>query len=421
MLKSRIIAFLTVLAALISCGGPAVEKHEPSLLDFVPSDALAVVSYDRCMDGLELLDTANVLHKIDYGKLGNSKAVLALCYTTSLMPILAIDTGKAAADTSDAVTGIIGQAAELGLKAEFIQDEEQTGKRGALVITPSQTELISTKRHYSEQASILDASGFQEALDKCNGSKEWIIFRSNGADKYIPRSFLMNYVPRREFSLFMQKATDWMVLVPSSGSSFTADAVCAEFGSYYFKTIESLPATQSKLGPMLPRSTEFAIALPTPKDRFREAYEVYLDASVKLEKYEARLRDLKTDSGKAPKDWEEELDVREVAVVKWNNRSVNLVRCGKSRQQDIAPNPYRGFVAALYGSAFAINDDSSYACSGGWMIFGGEEDLEAFLNCEHGVEGTKWPGKDCKAIVFKPGFLFCWNKKEITLNVNRPR
>lgn len=420
MNKSRIIAALSILTILTACGRKENDRHVPGLLDFVPSDALAVINYDHCHDGLALLDTASALNRIDYGKLGSSKAVVALCYTTSLMPVLAIDTGKASADTSDTVISIIDQAGELGLNAEFIQDEEQTGRRGALVITPSETELNASRRHFNEQASILDASGFPEALDRTGGAKDWIIFRNGGADKYIPRSFLMNYVPRREFSLFMQKAADWTVLVPESGSTYAMDAVCSDFDTYYFKMMESLPFSQSKLGPMLPRSAEFAIAIPTPREKFREEYEHYLDATVKLEKYENRLRDLKAESGKDPLKWEEELGIREVAVVKWNNRSVSLVRCAKARQQEIAQNPYRGFVPALFGSAFAISDDSSYACSDGWMIFGGEEDLEAFLNCDHMIM-KKWPGRNCRAIVFKPDMTFCWDKKEIYLNVNRSR
>lgn len=421
MNKNRLFAILSTVLVLVSCGKKSSEKHVPELLGFVPSDALAVVCYDDCSKGLALLDTANALNKIDYGKLSGSKAVISLCYTTSLIPLLALDTGRASDDTSDVVRSIIDQAGPLGLKAEFIQDKEQTGRRGALVITPSQTELTASRRHFDENASILDAPGFDEALDECDGSKNWVIFRNSGADKYMPRSFLMNYVQRREFSLFMQKAADWMVLVPESAGRFNFNTVCGDFDTYYCKMVESLPLNQSKLGPMLPRSTEFTIALPIERDEFRETYEDYLDACVKLEKYEARLRDLKAESGKDPLAWEKEIGVKEVAVVKWNNRSVCLVRSPKVKQQDIAQNPYRGFVPALYGSAFALADDSSYACAGGWMIFGGEEDLEAFLNCDHGAERLRWPGRHCKAIVFNTNFLFCWDKDGIYLNVNRSR
>ena len=104
--------------------------------------------------------------------------------------------------------------------------------------------------------------------------------------------------------------------------------------------------------------------------------------------------------------------------MKWNNRTVTLVRPGRTtKDSEIAPNPWKGFIPALYGSAFAVPDDSEYACSGGWTIFGGEEDLEAFLLCEHGLEGTSWPGKHSALIVYGPDFILNRNKEGMFLSV----
>lgn len=416
MSKFRIPSLTAVIFLILSCGAPQAEKHIPELLDFVPSDALVIASYDKACDAVALLDTSNVLRKFDYGQLKNSKAVLSVCYTSSLIPVLAIDTGKATPDTLKSVAGILTRAEEAGIKAEYIHDSG-SGKHGALVITPSITELNSARRHFDENVSVTEADGFMAALDKCATSKEWIILRNRGADKFIPRNFLMNYLSRRDLSSFMQKTADWTTLVPHGQNGFTVDQVYGDFDTYYTKMLASLPATQSKLGSMLPRSTEFAIALPVPEDQFRKAMEGYLDATVRLERYRKRLKDLESESGKNPKTWEKENDIREVAVVKWNNRAVSLVRPAKAaKDMAIEQNPYKGFIPALYGQSFAINDESCYACSGGWIIFGGEEDLEAFINCEHGLEGSGWPGKHARAIVLSPSFLLCWNSDGIQLN-----
>ena len=417
MNKSRLSVIIAALMAVLSCGSPSVEKHIPELLSFMPSDAIAVASYDRVCDVLTLVDSSSVLKNINFGKLRNSKAALSFCYTTSLVPVLAVDTGKANSDTTEAVAAILAQADTLGLRADYIHDESQSGRRGALVISTSATELNSVQRHYDENASILDAPSFTEALEKCITAKDWMIFRNSGADKYIPRSFLMNYVQRREFIAFMQKCADWTTLAHVDKGKYVMDVVCGDFDTYYAKVIAAQPSGQSKLGPMLPRSTEFAIDLPVRNPDFRDAYEHYLDACVKLEKYEARFSELKKESGKSPLDWEKELDIREIAVVKWNNRAVSLVKAGRGNHtQEAAPNPWRGFVPALYGSAFAIPDDSSYACSEGWYIFGGEDDLEAFLLCEHGTEGS-WPSKHTSLVVYRPGMMLDWDKEGIFLNI----
>ena len=418
MSKRRITYILTALFAVLSCSSPTVEKHVPELLGFVPSDALVVASYDRVCDVLTLIDSSSVLNSINLGKLRNSKAALGLCYTTSLVPILAVDAGKAGTDTSAVVASILAQADSLGIHSEYIHDETADNRRGALVMSPSAAGLNSARRHYDEKASILDAPSFNEALEKCITHKNWVIFRNNGADKYIPKTFLMNYVQRREFIAFMQKCADWTTLAHEDKGKYIVDAVCGDFDTYYAKVIATQQSGQSKIAPLLPRSTEFTIDLPVRNPDFRQAYERYLDASVKLEKYRSRLAALKKESGKSPLDWEKELDVREVAVVKWNNRAVCMVRAANGGQtQETAPNPWRGFVSALYGSAFAIPDDSGYAVIDGWYIFGGENDLEALRLCEHGPEGASWPSKHTSLIVYRPSFMLDWDKDGIFLNI----
>lgn len=417
MTKIRVVSFIAALLFAVSCGRPSAEKHIPELLDFVPSDAIAVLCYDRCDDGLALLDSSYAIQKIDYGRLAGAKAAISLCYTTSMVPILAIDAGRAAADTSAAVSDILAQAEELGLQASYIYDQNQKNRHGALVITNSAAEFRATQQHFQENTSIKDAPGFKDALKVVEG-KDWIIFRNQGADRYLPRTFLSKFVQRREFTTFMQKSADWTVVQPEGQGKYSVTPIYGDFDTYYPRMLASLPLSTSRLGPMIPRSTEFTIALPIQGDKFRKAYENYLDACVKLEKYQANLAALQKESGKDPLKWEKELDVREVAVVKWNNRAVTLVRTGKSaKEQEIETNPWRGFIPALYGSAFAINDDSCVVRSGNWTIFGGEDDLQAFLGCDHGVEKFSWPGKHSRLVIFKPGTMLSWGKDGIYVTV----
>ena len=171
MCKKSLFALILVLPVLLSCGGrgggrdaaPA-ERRIPALITTVPSDALGVVCYDRCAEGLSLYDSTSVLHRLDLSAFKNARMALSLCYNGSLVPVLALDAGRAPADSSEAVSGLLAQAASLRLRAEYFPPDEEARRDGFLLITPSDAQLTAVKRHLSEHTSILDAPGFREAL-----------------------------------------------------------------------------------------------------------------------------------------------------------------------------------------------------------------------------------------------------------------
>ena len=107
--KKRVLACLLALPLLFSCGQPSrkadavrEERRIPELLAAVPSDALAVICYDRLSEGMRLLDSTSVLHKLDLKAFKNAKMALSLCYNGSLVPVLALDAGRAGADSASA-------------------------------------------------------------------------------------------------------------------------------------------------------------------------------------------------------------------------------------------------------------------------------------------------------------------------------
>ena len=124
MCKKTPIAVLLLLTLLSSCGNPprkagAVreERHTPELLAAVPSDALAVICYDHCADGMRLYDSTSVLAQLNLSAFKNARMALSLCYNGSLVPVLALDCGRTVGITltdsllmtpSKSVTAIIG-------------------------------------------------------------------------------------------------------------------------------------------------------------------------------------------------------------------------------------------------------------------------------------------------------------------------
>lgn len=419
----KLTALFVLLAAAVSCGAPGSRTPAPaesqadhSLMAAVPSDALVVLSDSRCSEGLALLDSANVLRSLDLGQLKNARMVLSFCYSGSLVPILSIDAGRTAADSTGAVADVISKASGLGLKAALLSGDQDSGKRNILVITPSETQFAAVRRHLSEHSSIMDAHGFSQALQLAGSSRSFVIFRGNGVPRYLPADFLKGIFTRRQTVNFMQNTADWAVCCQEGNGHWIIRPATEGTGVRFAEAMDRLPVTQSHAGEILPADTRFAIALPVPSPDFRGSYESYLDANVRLGKYNNLLSTLRKESGKNPPDWEKQLGIKEVALAVRDSGNVVLVRPGKAAA-DLAPeeNPYRGFTAALYGEAFSTGDDSFRAATGGWLVIGSEKAVKAFISCEERMPATAWPGKSCKLIAYTPDNLLCWGKKDIEL------
>ena len=423
MRKKRLFLLLVLPVLLSACGGSGghsentlSERRIPELIAAVPSDALAVLCFDHCAEGLAYYDSTSVLHKLDLSAFKNASMALSLCYNGSLVPVLALDAGRTeAADSASAVSGLLAQAASLRLQAEYVRPDPEAKRRGFVVITPSNAQLTAVRRHLTEYTSILDAPGFRQALAAAT-SDQFIIFRNGGADRLAPKGWLMDFFPRRDLTEFLQKAADWTVLSPETGG-FAVTPVSDASNTFCASFLEGLTPSDSRLGAVLPDTVRLALALPVREPETREAFEHYQDASVKLTRYRKQLDALKKESGKDPLKWEKELDIREVALVHTDGGAVSLVRPAKALQdREPGENPWRGFVPALYGSVFALADDSVSAALGGWYIYGSEAAVQAFLDASRQLEpASKWPGKGCRFALQVNDKTLAWDKKGMKL------
>ena len=423
MCKKSIIALLAALPLLFACGNPprnanAVreERRIPELIAAVPSDALAVICYDRASEGMQLLDSTNVLQQLDLTAFKNARMALSLCYNGSLVPVLALDAGRVEADSVSAVNTLLAQASTLRLQAEYVRPDPDAKRRGFVLITPSNAQLTAVRRHLTEYTSILDAPGFRQALAAASG-QDFIIFRGGGApERLAPKGWLQEFFPRRELTRFLGTVADWTVLTPA-GDGFQVAPVCERDDAFYANILASLPFGESRLGAILPQDVRFALALPVALPELRKAVVRWQDASVKLTAYEKQLAALRKESGKDPLKWEQEVNVREVALVHFGGGVVALVRPAKpATEREPYENPRRGFLPALYGNAFTLADDSCTACSRGWQIYGSPEAVEAFIAAERPEEPVlDWPGRGCRFIIHQPGKTLAWGKKGIKL------
>ena len=107
MRKKSLFLLTALLLVLCACGGgngsggtaPLPASRTPELLAAVPSDALVVMCYNHCSEGMALYDSTSVLQKLDLTAFKKAPMALALCYSGSLMPILALDAGRAGIHT----------------------------------------------------------------------------------------------------------------------------------------------------------------------------------------------------------------------------------------------------------------------------------------------------------------------------------
>lgn len=425
MTEKTLIAVLLALPLLFSCGNPTrkpeavrEERRIPELIAAVPSDALAVICYEHCSEGLRLLDSTNVLHKLDLSDFRNARMALSLCYTGSLVPVLALDAGRAEADSASVVNKLLAQAASLRLQAEYVRPDVEAKRRGFVLITPSDALMTAVRRHLTEYTSILDAPGFRQALLAAE-SDSFIIFRGgNAPERLAPKGWLQGIFPRRDLTAFLGVFADWTVLCPESGG-FSVRPVCNGDGDAYFANVlATQPLGESRLGDILPPDTRFALAVPAVQPQLREVVERWQDATVKLTRYRRQLEALRQASGKDPLKWEKEVGVREIALVHFGGGAVALVRPDKAvPDSEPSENPWRGFLPALYGSAFALTDDSCTAGLLGWQIYGSPDAVRAFLDAERPEKpaGSSWPGKGCRALVYQPEKTLAWGKKGIKL------
>lgn len=420
MCKKGIIALLAALPLLFACGNPAPKTGDvrriPELLAAVPSDALAVICYDRLEEGLPLLDSTSVLHKLNLTAFKQSQMALSLCYNGSLVPVLALDAGRAEADSASAVSALLAQASVLKLQAQYVRPDAETKRRGFVLITPSDAQLTAVRRHLTEHTSILDAPGFRQALAVAAG-RDFVAFRGGGApERLAPKSWLRDFFPRRPLTRFLGSVANWTVLTSTAGG-FDVVPVCEQDDAFYANILSSLPPGDSRLGAILPGGTRFALALPVSLPQTREAVDRWQDASVRLTAYQKRLEALRRESGKDPLKWELEQSVREVALVHFGGGAVALVRPVKpATERELHENPWRGFLPALYGDAFALADDSCTASSRGWQIYGSQEAVSAFIEAARPAEAAvAWPGKGCRFVIYQPGKTLAWGKKGIKL------
>lgn len=376
----RLFALSIILAYFITggcaSGGGGVKQSDRercmTVLSTVPSDAICVGYAAECGHSGMILDSASIFHGIGVAGIRGAGMAVSQCFNGKVVPILSIAPVpvRFKSDTGSVFNTVLSTAARKGLRTLFIQDSPALPDgTGVILISPSDVQLKASERHIKAGRSILDLESLKSAVDSFSLYDETIILRNSGAGRLVDRSFLGGRFKPSDVGSFLNKAAEWTFFSPCD-KGVKVMPYYPDKSVYYARFVNSIPGADSRVGKVLPPATTFVLALAVPSDGFRSGYEEYMDANVRMVKYQSRIKNLAGTTGKSPLKWEKELAVKEVATVGFDAHRVVLLRIGKKTGNvDPSANEYRGFTGALYGTAFALADDSfSRYATGGWPL-----------------------------------------------------
>ncbi|MBQ0077517.1 MAG: hypothetical protein KBS55_02640 [Bacteroidales bacterium] len=400
------------------------------LLSYVPSDASAVIcsaSLSNCLE--KQFQPDHVFRNMDFGALSSSQVAVSFHYVGDLIPLLVVDVPKAVARHEELVEQTMKEAAVAGLSFLYYPSVER-GDKSVLLLSPSENVLSSAVRHIEENTSLLEAHGVGAALTAKVSKGDVLLIRNGAAANLFEKSFLSTYFKRNDFVSFLRRASEWTVLSLNSANragrgeylAYRLGTVqAADDPSSFMNMLSACPAGASKLEGCLPYGTSFVLDMPVGDlEAFFSARAALLDARGSLLQYGRTLDNLKASSGIGPEGWARQVEIREVARIYCRKDQLILVRTALRQDDEPAhPNLCSGFVPALFGSAFAIPDDSFCAIRGEWMVFGSEAAVQRYLHGTNRMNDLWWPSKNVKLLLLADDIQFCATSKDAELSIYR--
>ena len=359
-----------------------------SLLQAVPSDAAMVLYFKDLENALTLLTDSTkafsalvtdpkqgtfdrFVRHASAERFSGIKAAISVHFSGDLIPLLICNTGRSGNDTTAKARHLIDYASLSGLHHKVLD----YGKNKFLLISRSETLIHSSVRHIDNASSILEDNTLASLASTATGNN--VIFVSN----YYAGKIMGAHLDRRflRYADFFKRLSGWTAFqIEESMDSHLGIRILptmSDSPSCWFNVARRSGDGESRVADILPYHTDFVISQSVGYlDGYFEGYKAYLDACSKLDTWK-----------KKPETWARELRIREVAKAEFHIgtklEQILLVRTStKQNLEGIVPNETAGYVPALFGPLFSIENDSFAAASREWLIFGGETALEGILD-----------------------------------------
>ena len=408
--------FAALLAASCGRGGGGFDS---GLLRTVPSRSIAVMAFADAGEALKMLcDSSHIFRQIDLGRFGSREMLLSFDYGSALVPLLALDAGRAGRDTSEAVRRLLSQAEGLGLFCAYSADT--ASHSAAVLLSPSAAAVSEALFHIESGASVMDAPGFAEAAALAEGSKGSILLRNSAAGHLLPKDLPENIVPRRELVKFLSDASEWTAADFDEYSFKNLRITSYNTGKHNFMRIfEDFDGAGSEIADILPAGTLFFADLPLDDaEGYYGARKEWLDARSALRRHENACSALKSTTGLSPKAWLAASKPKEIARIVWEGGSVLALRFAKAPSaKTLIPNDIQAFPGTVFGKLFSLPDESAAVRKGKWLIIGSAAEAEAFLALQKDESFGRFPKKGLKFAIYNEGALLAGDKKGIKLSI----
>lgn len=393
MSRKSIILCMSALAVVLVLIGVAVgvlysgtdDKDDndiedfPAVLSAVPSDAM-LISYGKagrvCPLNDDLVDD-----------LSRCDAVVSLHYSGKMHSLYVLNLRKAD-------DGLVDE-----LDAYVLSQGMKASRSGDLYVFSSSDNILkSAMRHAEEGVSVKDAPGFAEAFESVKGPQ--VLFIPGVHAKRLLSSAFTSKVYRH--SAFLSKVADWYAFEindeahVSLGGKVVYDGEPDELITSFENCIPGI----SQVADYLPSYTLFAVTLPVENhSAFRRDFQVFADSRNNLKGMLSKQADLKSKVGIAPMELFDRLGVKELAtagmiirsrlervnLIRVETRDVQLLFCDSSVKTLRGYMPkthewkYKSFVSSVYGSMFAIEDESCFTYIDGWLVVGSRAAIDEYV------------------------------------------
>ena len=255
-------------------------------------------------------------------------------------------------------------------------------KDGLILVSPSETLLGASQRHLDEGMSVLGNEGLAPLCARMGGGPTLLVAHQQSA-----KILQMYAAPRiRKYASFLKNLSEWTAFrihVDEKEVRLEGSASVSGNHQSYFSAFDGLRTRTAEAPAILPYDLCSGIFLPI--DHVQD----YLDARRDYEDAWGRVRAfdraLHTDPGETgtPEQWALDLRISEAASVTLpdGGGDVVLLKVGKDLKpsRSAQTNPWKGYVRAVFGDSFAVNDSLYAVLPGKWMVLGGAAGVGALL------------------------------------------
>lgn len=396
-----------------------LESHK--LVGAVPSDAamvFCVKNFGRLRshlgnpvaDQLFSGKLGRVMTEAYSGKLLRSPAVLSSHFSEVLQPLLVVESPETVADSTGDLAKLLAAADSSGL---FHRVEG-----GRILISPSETIISSSIRHYNEGHSVLETPGFAELAGKV--VREDVLFLSNAyAGSIITANFSKEL---RKLGGFFKEQSSWTALSVGERSEKSLRMEClmqySEEPSSFLNVLLNSGEAECRVPEILPAATISAVSLPIGDiQAYIKARRSHLDSKNKLGSYKDELSRQKKSTGLDAEEWAKSLGIKEVAIARCSFdgglRRILLLRTEKKQPptSEAVRDGIGGYARMLFGSLFSCESQSESATLGHWMAVCDSSTVNEYAGADFLRETLKerlsgngfashLPSKDCRLYAF---------------------